>query len=366
MFDSATLLPRRHTFRCSPPGAPRIRPLRSAFTLVELLVVIAVIGVLVSLLLPAVQAAREAARRMQCQNQLKQMALAVGNYADTLRMYPASAIVNTALTHYDSKSGTMLSWAVLLLPYVEQSALHAQFDFGRSVLSQPQQPQAAQPPLYLCPSDQAKGRFLEDAALTSGRRLGKGNYAAYVSPFHVEFQSKYRGALTSHRRHTDSTFAADGTSNTILLSEVLTRAQRDDQRGAWAIGWCGASQLAVDVHDIAHFPSLNSNDLRHSTGYTASTASSSGSQTPNSQGPNLDMIYKCSDVADSQMKRLPCNTWTSSGNTSYLSAAARSRHPGGVNVALVDGHVAFLTDQVSDVALAYLVSIDDGQPVQLP
>src|SRR5215510_98031 len=72
--------------------------MRRGFTLVELLVVIAIIGILVALLLPAVQAAREAGRRIQCQNHLKQLALAVANYSDALRNYPASGIVNTSLT----------------------------------------------------------------------------------------------------------------------------------------------------------------------------------------------------------------------------------------------------------------------------
>ena len=89
---------------------------RSAFTLVELLVVIAIIGVLVALLLPAVQAAREAARRSQCSNNLKQIGLGVHNYADAHRVMPAG--------NYHSVFG---SWLVHLLPYVEQQMLHQQY-----------------------------------------------------------------------------------------------------------------------------------------------------------------------------------------------------------------------------------------------
>src|SRR6187431_122044 len=135
---------------------------RKAFTLVELLVVIAIIGILVSLLLPAVQAAREAARRIKCKNNLRQHAIAVHNYLDSLQCYPASGIVNTALADYDSKSGTMMSWIVLLLPYIEQQPLHSQFNFGASVIAQPTtDPQAAQPETLLCPSDSARGRFFQ-------------------------------------------------------------------------------------------------------------------------------------------------------------------------------------------------------------
>lgn len=137
--------------------AARMSPRSRAFTLVELLVVIAIIGILVSLLLPAVQAAREASRRIKCQNQLKQLALGIENYEDSLKVFPASGIVDTTLykTSYESRSGTMMSWIVLTLPYFEQSALHSKFDFGRSVIDQPNNPQASQINVLLCPSEGA-------------------------------------------------------------------------------------------------------------------------------------------------------------------------------------------------------------------
>jgi prepilin-type N-terminal cleavage/methylation domain-containing protein len=95
-------------------------PVRRAFTLVELLVVIAIIGVLVALLLPAVQSAREAARRMSCSNNLKQLSLALHNYEDTHKTLPPAGI-----------DSNQMSWAVLLLPYFEQKALYDQFNFNR-------------------------------------------------------------------------------------------------------------------------------------------------------------------------------------------------------------------------------------------
>jgi prepilin-type N-terminal cleavage/methylation domain-containing protein/prepilin-type processing-associated H-X9-DG protein len=332
---------------------------RRAFTLVELLVVIAIIGILVSLLLPAVQAAREAARRIQCQNHMKQLALAITNYADSLRAYPASGIVDTSTLTYESQSGTMLSWVVLTLPYLEQGNLQNQFDFSRSVLDQPNEPQATQPAVMLCPSDSARGNFFEDATLTRGKRLGKGNYAAYVSPFHVEWQHRYQGALTSHIAHTDASFAPEGTSNTLLLSEVRVRPRTDDQRGAWAIGWNGASLLAYDLHDKQPV-------VLSASGYDPELAALFFTQPPNNQGPNTDMLYNCADPAGSQLSRMPCTTWQSGGTLAYLSAAPRSNHPNGVNAVFIDGHVGFLPNTIDKLTMAYMISIEDRQPVQLP
>jgi prepilin-type processing-associated H-X9-DG protein len=325
------------------------------------LVVIAIIGVLVSLLLPAVQAARESARRIQCQNHLKQLTLAVSNYADTFRMFPASGIVNTKLPEYDSRSGTMFSWLVLILPFMEQKNLHDQFNFNVSVLNQSAaDPQAALPPVFLCPSDIAKGRFYQDSSFTNNKRLAKGNYAAWVSPVHVEKQPFWPAALTSHATHTHGVLAGEGTSNILILSEVLTRQQPQDQRGAWAVAWNGASILAYDMHPAAVLDTTQN-------GYTVSSSVSQGlTQRPNNQGPNLDMLYRCVEPAQAQLQRTPCSDWSASGSFDYLSAAARSHHPGGVNATFVDGHVAFVSDQVDELTMAYLISIQDGKAVQLP
>jgi prepilin-type processing-associated H-X9-DG protein len=258
----------------------------------------------------------------------------------------------------------MFSWIVLILPQLEQTNLHSQFDFRQSVLAQPNnslmvQPQMVQPPVLLCPSSSSRNQFYQDPNFTGTARLAKGNYVAWVSPFHTELQSRYRGALTSHTAHTDATFAPDGISNTLFLSEVRTRALQEDQRGAWAIGWNAASIISFDMHDTQ---AVNYS----SGGFTANPGSFGFTQRPNNPGPNFDMLYNCTNAAAAQFDVMPCATWAATGANNYLSAAPRSHHPAGVNVAYGDGRVALLTGQVDEVVMAYLVAVDDKHAVALP
>jgi prepilin-type N-terminal cleavage/methylation domain-containing protein/prepilin-type processing-associated H-X9-DG protein len=139
--------------------APQSRP---AFTLVELLVVIAIIGVLVALLLPAVQSAREAARRMQCQSNLKQVGIALHNYEQAHRKFPPGIVQQgadpqwvaggtAANTVNDTESW---AWGAFLLPYIEQNQLYEQAGIGRGDLLERHVPEASTPiKTYRCPSD---------------------------------------------------------------------------------------------------------------------------------------------------------------------------------------------------------------------
>jgi prepilin-type N-terminal cleavage/methylation domain-containing protein/prepilin-type processing-associated H-X9-DG protein len=328
------------------------RSAQRGFTLIELLVVIAIIGILVSLLLPAVQAAREAGRRIQCQNQIKQLGLAVQVYHDQFQQFPASGIVAPSSTYYDPATGPQFSWLVLILPQMEQVALHDQFDFRLTVFQQVRQPQAARLATLVCPSDSASDRTFVHPTLTQGVRFAKGNYAAYVSPYHVELQNRFPGVLVGQKQRMAS--ITDGTSNTLLAAEVLTRGHEQDQRGVWALPWNGSSQIAFDMHDRR-----NPVDFTES-GYDP--VELGAAQSPNRQLTWGDRLYDCPDPVGALLEKLPCSL---GAPADFLSAATRSRHPGGVNTVFADGHVGFLPDTVDTMVMAYLISIHDGHPVSV-
>jgi prepilin-type processing-associated H-X9-DG protein len=332
--------------------------------LVELLVAIAVIGILVALLLPAVQQAREAARRTQCINNIKQLAIATHSYVDSHKKLPPSGVVADVELSYgqrtypvfDQQSGKMFSWAVLLLPYMEESNLYSQFDLNKTILNQPNEPQERVVPSYLCPSDAARGRFYSDETFTAGKRFAKGNYAAYVSPFHTDLQLLYPGALISTGQKLSR--ITDGLSSTIVFSEVRTLDDSRDERGVWALPWNASSLLALDMH----------HDVQAAGGYFTEywplTQYAYQSQTPNTIGPNEDVLLNCpSDMlVEAQLERMPCITWAwSLGLAGYISAAPRSNHIGGVNCAYLDAHVDFLRDEIDPFVFANLVDIRDSR-----
>ena len=345
---------------------------RSGFTLIELLVVIAIIGVLVSLLMPAVQAAREAARRTECLNNLHQLAIAVHSYADNMRQLPSAGIVDTSPAPpswlwIDVREGKQFSWIVLILPQIEEQAIYDEFDFNVGIFDQPETPHAYVIENLICPSDRSSGRIFETASLSrnqqppvpppnnwqssSGgtRQFGKGNYAAYVSPYHIDRQVDFPGALSAKRQ----TFSdlSDGTSNILMLSEVRRRDNESDQRGAWALPWAASTQLSFDMHSA---PGVEAGPFIHWDNPTIIRQV----QWPNTEGPNMDMLYVCPDPAGAQLDGMPCGEVDAS---QYISAAPRSGHPGGVLAAFADGHTAFVPNVVDPIHFSYLISINDGR-----
>jgi type II secretory pathway pseudopilin PulG len=340
------------------------------------LVVIAIIGILAMMLLPAVQAAREAGRRVACQNNIRQVALAVGNYQSAKRGFPRSGdaglpinidFSGLSLTEIDPRTGRMHNWIIAILPFLEENALYDRFDFSRSLLDQPGNPQSVVLAPLICPSDDSGGsRIYRHPKFTNNRPFGKGNYAAYVSPMHVDLQHLVPGALVAHRQNTIR-HIRDGLSNTMMLAEVRTRADELDQRGAWALPWTGSSVLAFDMHS-EHLKEKASFIYDPLPPILINGRPLSSQQPPNNQSiedffgqeiANFDMLYHCDEQA-SQLDGMPCATFADGNDDMhYLSAAPRSRHLGGVYVTFMDSRVGFLLDEVDLEVMARMISIED-------
>ena len=360
---------RRSSPRSAGPRAQR------GFTLVELLVVIAIIGVLVALLLPAVQAAREAARRMNCQSNMHNMALACLNHESSKGILPPAAQANDINNgkQWNIYSGNQLSWMVHVLPYIEEQAIYQQFDLKKTfntyinenVAVEPT-PERAQPSAMLCPSDSAQGRLFTSTGgrvvLTGNRAFGKGNYAAFSSPEHVSC-NQWVGAIVN--RGQEMRRIEDGASNTLMLTEIRTRDEQLDQRGAWAVAWVGATLLGMDMHSeplgINSSCTFATPDPAAPYIPVAGQLAGERAQVPN-LGPghfNADWIRSCQSDAKtaSAIEGMPCEE---EGGSNFFAAAPRSLHPGGVIACHADGSVAWLSDNIEPQTLARRVCINDG------
>ncbi|MCO6456634.1 MAG: DUF1559 domain-containing protein [Pirellulaceae bacterium] len=195
-----------------------IRP-RRAFTLVELLVVIAIIGLLVALLLPAVQAAREAARRTSCQNNLKQLALALHNYHDNVGVFPPSSL-----------SPPEHTWAPLLLPYIEQLTLQDQYDF-RYAWNDPMNAPAIRQhvPVFHCASSPSQANRRDNVG--GGRQAATTDYAPVTGVASIVYRSGLvpepasGDGVMMRNRAVIMANISDGTSYTLIMAEDAGRPE---------------------------------------------------------------------------------------------------------------------------------------------
>ena len=293
---------------------------KQGFTLVELLVVIAIIGVLVALLLPAVQAARESARRSQCSNNLKQIGLAIHNYGDIYNQtFPTG--------EYSCCWGT---WIVALLPYVEQKTLYDNYKFfgamGNADLDTRYGGNFNLPVTtkwvksYLCPSDMKPPSLgLRGSVTYQNYVANHGNTTllrqATFGTTASGQPNKYWGAPFIHLASPAQSpqvvrFAevTDGLSNTLAISETVI-GQKGDLRGfAW---WNGGAHFETFLQ-----PNSSQPDVLEAVGYCVQTVKANP----------------------------PCIAPTTA-NPSNI--AARSRHPGGVQACLCDGSVRFVTNNIA-------------------
>lgn len=199
---------------------------RHGFTLVELLVVIAIIGILVALLLPAVQAAREAARRLQCSNNLSQMALAVQNYEGAFRVYPPGTVDESGPIASVAQ-GYHHNWVSQILPYIEQSVTYRHIDFDAGVYDDKNaEVRRVNISVLHCPSD-----YSED------RSIGHSNYAGCHHDVEAPIDVSNHGIffLNSAIRYSQ---ILDGTTNTLFLGEKVLADKND-------LGWMSGTRATL-------------------------------------------------------------------------------------------------------------------------
>lgn len=214
-----------------------MNPRRSGFTLVELLVVIAIIGILVGLLLPAVQSAREAARRMQCLNNLKQLGLALHNYESAFKHFPPSRLGAKLPIEGGVGESTYQSWTTLILPFAEQSNLQNLMDFNFAWSAMRNRPAVGtQLPLFLCPSapgsDRVDSYWCAGAAAGDYGSINEVKKKVYTTVLGIPAPGEGArvGALSKGRNNAIRDIR-DGTSNTLMIAEAAGHPTAWTSRG---------------------------------------------------------------------------------------------------------------------------------------
>jgi len=321
-----------------------VRKISKGFTLVELLVVIAIIGILVALLLPAVQAAREAARRMQCSNNLKQIGLALHNYESTYNRLP----IGWNGIH-DVAQGTTFRWSFLaaVLPYLEQANTFQQLDMNLTLYppggGQPPRPVhvpviSQKIPVFLCPSDRAtfvsSPTGLVDSAPSNYKASSGSGINSPVDPNDdgspgLEADGFF--CSLAWRAFADCT---DGLSNTAFVSESLLGPGNADVPGGTSPPPDPRLYMALVV-PLTQVTAANC-DLPVPGGINRFVASR-GRLWAGQAYENT--MYNHFFTPNSP--RFDCYFWVNRGLT-----APRSRHPGGVQILLGDGSVRFTSETV--------------------
>jgi len=309
---------------------------RKGFTLVELLVVIAIIGILIALLLPAVQSAREAGRRAQCANNLKQISLALHIYEQTHRCLPYGA-------SFSNKQGG--TWAAFILPHIEQNNVFEQFDFTRRIWDSVNRPAVRTViPTYICPSDAGP-----DKALMGGRiQVGSNNPGESMGLWYPTSMGPTRDGTGPDRAcvYCPEPWSADSYCCAMTADYGCCGNNRQP----------GVGIMDRDAHTVAFM------EIRDGLSNTLMVGETIPEQCTFNGAYNHNFPIAGTTI--------PLNTFeeTREGvdNLWYTGCGFKSRHPGGANFALADATVHFVSENIDYKLYNELGSRAGGEPVSLP
>lgn len=378
--------------RLSLPYQDRIKRV-PGFTLIELLVVIAIIAILIGLLLPAVQKVREAASRAKCQNNLKQIGLAVHGYHDAMGFFPSAGCPDgrPIAPGPFNNAGEGTSWCVFILPYIEQGAMYNRVTFnGDSGWSNnPTTPGASAVnnvnlvgngvvvPIYRCPSDPKAPLVVGQnwAEPPSRARVTHMSYVAVAGAVNALGGTTFRetrntaggwtagfgvtawgGVVVPGFSNVRMTSISDGTSNSVMFSE--------DADYLFMINASGQEVRANDTQC-----SVTGNGMFRGTGAGGRDANGNVGQmraSDDSRGQHYVTIrYRINTKRGWVQNSTTGVTGTGGWNSEGANVPLNSAHTGGVNCVLADGSVRFLRDSTDLFALANLATRDDGNVLNL-